>query len=134
MPGVAEVKKHNKTKWLNMGPVIVHFGFCGSEKAYRKTMKRMGVSDPMPFVSPGAGASVRTFEKPGANMTILMCYDTESESSNTRNQIDSLIAHEAAHVAQYCLEYMREKTDAHETFAYIVQYVFGFVTNELWGD
>ena len=128
------MKKHNKTKWLNMGPIIVHFGFCGSEKAYRKTLNRMGVSDPMPFVSPGAGASVRTFEKPGANMTILMCYDAESESSNTRNQIDSLIAHEAAHVAQYCLEYMREKHDAHETFAYIVQYVFGFVTNELWGD
>ena len=117
-----------------MGPVIVHFGFCGSEKAYRKTMKHMGVEDPMPFVSPGCGASVRTFEKPGANMTILMCYDAESESGNTRNQIDSLIAHEAAHVAQYCLEYMREKADAHETFAYIVQYVFGFVTNELWGD
>ena len=128
------MKKHNKTKWLNMGPIVVHFGFCGSEKAYRKTMKRMGVSDPMPFVSPGAGASVRTFEKPGANMTILMCYDAESESGNTRNQIDSLIAHEAAHVAQYCLEYMREKPDAHETFAYIVQYVFGFVTSELWGD
>ena len=128
------MKKHNKTKWLNMGPIIVHFGFCGSEKAYCKTMNRMGVSDPMPFVSPGAGASVRSFEKPGANMTILMCYDAESDSSNTRNQIDSLIAHEAAHVAHYCLEYMREKPDAHETFAYIVQYVFGFVTNELWGD
>ena len=128
------MKKHNKTKWLNMGPIIVHFGFCGSEKAYRKTMKRMGVSDPMPFVSPGAGASVRSFEKPGSNMTILMCYDAESDSSSTRNQIDSLIAHEAAHVAQYCLEYMQEKPDAHETFAYIVQYVFGFVTNELWGD
>ena len=128
------MKKHNKTKWLNMGPIIVHFGFCGSEKAYRKTMKRMGVSDQMPFVSPGAGASVRTFEKPGANMTILMCYDAESESSSTRNQIDSLIAHEAAHVAQYCMEYMHEKSDAHETFAYIVQYVFGFVANELCGD
>ena len=128
------MKKHNKTKWLDMGPVIVHFGFCGSEKAYRNTMKIMGVSDHMPFVSQGAGASVRTFEKPGANITILMCYDAESDSRNTRNQIDSLIAHEATHVAQYCLEYMREKSDAHETFAYIVQYVFGFVTNELWGE
>ena len=128
------MKKHSKTKWLNMGPIIIHFGFCGSEKAYLKTMKCMGVSDPMPFVSPGAGASVRTFEKPGANMTILMCYDATAKTDNTRNQIDSLIAHEAAHVAQHCLEYMREKPDAHETFAYIVQYVFGFVTSELWGD
>ena len=128
------MKKHNKTKWLDMGPIIVHFGFCGSEKAYRKTMKRMGVSDTMPFVSPGAGASVRTFERPGSNMTILMCYDATAKTDNTRNQIDSLIAHEAAHVAQYSIEYMNEKGDAKETFAYIVQYVFGFVTNELWGD
>jgi len=58
------MSKHNKTKWLDMGPVIVHFGFCGSDKAYRKTMKRMGVEDSVPFVSPGCGASVRTFEKP----------------------------------------------------------------------
>ena len=67
-------------------------------------------------------------------MTILMCYDATAKTDNTRKQIDSLIAHEAAHVAQYCLEYMREKSDARETFAYVVQYVFGFVTNELWGD
>ena len=128
------MKKHNKTKWLNMGPVIVHFGFCGSEKAYSKTMQKMGIDGYGDFIPSGVGSCVHVFDSDKMNRTILMCYDTSTIPNKTRNQVDSLIAHECYHVAQWCIDYMNEKPDAHETFAYIVQYVFGFVTNELWGD
>lgn len=125
---------HKKPKWLNMGPIIVHFGFCGSESAYLKAMKHMGVEGYGEFIPQGATASVHVFDSDKRNRTIIMCYDASLIHSKTRNQVDSLIAHEAAHVAQWCIDYMNEKGDAKETFAYIVQYVFGFVTSKLWGD
>ena len=124
---------NKKTQWLAMGPVNAYFGFCGSEKAYLKTMKKIGVSDPCDFVSSGAGATLHTLSSGGAP-TLLMCLDVESAKKQyTRIQIDALIAHEAAHVAQRCVDEMAAH-DERELFAYIVQHSFGFVANLVWGD
>ena len=124
---------HKKTQWLAMGPVNVYFGFCGSEKAYNKSVKKMGVENPPEFISCGAGATLHTLSSGGA-LTLLMCLDVESAKKQyTRIQIDALIAHEAAHVAQRCVDEMVAH-DEKELFAYIVQYSFGFVANLVWGD
>ena len=124
---------NKKTQWLAMGPVNAYFGFCGSEKAYLKTMKKIGVSDPCDFVSSGAGATVHTISN-GGTPTFLMCIDVEAARLNyTRNQIDALVCHEASHVAQWCVEEMNAKGER-ELFAYIAQYVFGFAAKTIWGD
>ena len=124
---------HNKTQWLAMGPVNVYFGFCGSEKAYRKSIKKMEVESSPEFISCGAGATLHTLSSGGAP-TLLMCLDVESAKKQyTRIQIDALIAHEAAHVAQRCVDEMVAH-DERELFAYIVQHSFGFVANLVWGD
>ena len=120
-----------KTHWLAMGPINVYFGFCGSERAYNKTIKKLGVEHPPEFIHCGAGATLHTLSDGGAP-TLLMCLDVESvKKQYTRIQIDALIAHEAAHAAQRCVDEMRAH-DERELFAYTVQYVFGFVTNLLW--
>ena len=124
---------HKKTQWLAMGPVNVYFGFCGSEKAYRKSIKKMAVENPPEFIPCGAGAVLHTLSDGGAP-TLLMCLDVESvKKQYNRIQIDALIAHESAHVAQRCVDEMVAH-DEKELFAYIVQYSFGCVANLVWGD
>ena len=124
---------HKKTQWLAMGPVNVYFGFCGSEKAYNKSVKKMGVENPPEFISFGAGAMLHTLSSGGAP-TLLMCLDVESAKKQyTRIRIDALIAHESSHVAQRCVDEMAAH-DEKELFAYIVQHSFGFVANLVWGD
>ena len=128
------MSRHKKVVWLNMGPVIVHFGFCGSERAYKGALKHCGITDAGEFIPSGAGACVHVFESTERALMLLLCYDAKNATKKRRGQVDALMAHECAHVAQHCMDYMRETPAARETFAYIVQYAFGFVSERLWGQ
>lgn len=124
----------NKVVWLPRGWLPTYVGFCPSEKAWKREMKRL-VTDKAARkqeVYPTSDASCSVFEKkvgPGATKTL--CLITVAESLDEgwgtdagRESIYGLLLHEAVHVWQFILKDIGEKVPSPEFEAYSVQALF----------
>ena len=106
--------------YANMGPWPVYVGFTKSRKAFGREMKRLAIKG-VPFLAPDhANASTHFLEHGGALTCIITLGSTKDRSIE---QIASLIAHEAVHVAQEVWSSVGETKPGREAEAYLVQHV-----------
>ena len=114
--------------YLSMGAVPVYVGYCPSEKAWIKEMKRLGVKDPPDWVTKGASGTMHTFVSEERMDTCIICVDPVKGRGVEKL---GLLVHESTHVVQQIKETMGEEKWGRETEAYLMQWIcqwlFGLV-------
>lgn len=107
----------NRVAWCNRGWQPVEFGFCPNGKAWRRQMKRMGVSDADYPTSDGAAT---TFTKDGKTIVLITVRDG-AEHERTLIELIGILVHEAAHVWQEVRLATGERSPSIEFEAYSMQ-------------
>ncbi|MGH6754955.1 MAG: hypothetical protein ACREDP_22580 [Bradyrhizobium sp.] len=111
--------KSDRVVWCDRGWMPTYYGFCPSEKAWKREMKRLGVSgEPYPD-SDGKCVSLE-HKKDGK----LCCIVTIAERLDKKDDplgIVGLIVHEAVHVWQKVRADIGEKEPSAEFEAYALQ-------------
>lgn len=92
---------------------------CFSEKKFDKEMKRLGVENPPPFIVSNSDACTHTFLKDGEFPTCIVCMHYNPKHKDI--SIVGILTHEASHIFDEALEYMREKEPGSEVKAYALQ-------------
>ncbi len=106
----------SKVIWCDRGWQPLHFGFCPDEAAWRREMKRLGVTD-SPYPSSDGCCTHFANLKKAANCTIV----TISAKKRPALQIVGLIVHEAMHIWREIRESIGEHSPSAEFEAYSVQ-------------
>lgn len=119
-----------RVAWCNMGQWPVYVGFTASPDAFKRALKRMKVTEDVPFLSHvRAGATTHAFVKDGG-LTFIV---TIARTRHSREQVAALIAHECMHVVQG----MREELASGDHFdkeseAYLLQHLVQHCLQEMW--
>jgi len=97
---------------------------CLSERDFRKSMKKMGITDIPQWINEGADATVHTFEnqKVGTHQSRLcaiVCLTNFED--RTPEEVIGLIVHEAVHIWQEAKISLGEKYPSSEFMAYSIQ-------------
>lgn len=95
-----------------------HYGLCVDEQAYLAECRRLRNSDPPPFVSNGRDAMVH-FMVQGMRELALVCIRVRRGID--RNQVVSLLLHEAVHIWQAMEDKIGEDKPGKEIEAYHIQ-------------
>lgn len=107
-------------KWLGRSVIqSPYLTFCDSEKEFKQVVKHLKYSTPVPDWC-GDGGKMHTFEKSGSMPTCVVCVTPDIYKRELGSAIGLLI-HEAVHVYQAMLSYMRESHPSKEFEAYSVQ-------------
>lgn len=109
-----------RTVWCERGWMPFYYGFCPSEKAWRRTMGRMGLSE-VPY--PKAAAHCMSFDNPHGDRCSIVTVN-EANDKKLASGIIGLIAHEAMHVWQELMERIGESAPSSEWGAYSYQAIF----------
>ncbi|TBN49170.1 hypothetical protein [Pseudomonas sp. BGI-2] len=115
--------KH-KVVWLDRGWQPVFIGFCPSEKAWHREMKRMSVSEPYPSSS---GCTTR-FKTGDDRDCIIVCVHERLKAGSCRHGIIGLIVHECTHAWRFILDTIGEDVPSSEFEAYSMQAITQQVT------
>lgn len=108
-------------EYFHMGQWPLYIGFTMSQKAFKKEMKRLNVDKPAKFLaSDNANATTHYLKSDGVLTCIITMHDPKSRPVE---QVASMIAHEAVHVAQELWEQIGEDNPGREAEAYLVQYI-----------
>lgn len=110
----------DKVVWLERGWQPVYFGFCPSEKAWRREMKRLGAKGE-PY--PDSDGRCTTFEHKGKTC-ILVTIRPGSEKKRSRVEIAGLLCHEAMHIWREIRTSIGELEPSSEFEAYSMQSIF----------
>lgn len=107
--------------WLDRGWQPVFYGFCPSEAAWKREMKRMKVkAEPYP----DSDARCTTFKKDGKTCVIVSLGEN-AEVGHSRVEVAGLLCHEAVHVWQEVREAMNDPGQPSVEFeAYSMQAIF----------
>lgn len=99
-----------------------HLGLCLSEKKFAKELKRMGITEPQPFVrSHTANATAHYFiDGRGGYSIIVTMRDYKGKD---KIAIYGLLLHEAVHVWQEIKEHIGEREPSREFEAYSIQMI-----------
>jgi hypothetical protein len=106
--------------YFNMGPWPLYFGFTQSKKAFAKEMKRLSIEGVDFLASDHANATVHSFTSSGCLTCVMTMGKVKDKSPE---QVASLIAHEATHVAQELWAQIGERQPGREAEAYLVQMI-----------
>lgn len=107
----------DKVVWCQRGWQPVCFGFCPSETAWNREMKRFGMKEPYP-VSDGRTTTFFNANK-GAHFILVTIGAGGVNRSDV--EITGLLVHEAMHVWQSILESIGEEKPGREMEAYAMQ-------------
>lgn len=120
--GAARVQRHGgmKTRWLDRritlpGPYLA---LCLSEDEFRKAVAHLKAPVVPQWVSSGADATMRTFERDGKAVCIVCLSGTEGRSGV---EIAGMLIHEAVHIWQQYCEDIGERHPGDEQEAYAIQ-------------
>jgi hypothetical protein len=114
--------------WLDNAALLSpHLMLCLSERPYLKVVKKFNIKEPNRWVTEGKGATCHHFynqatNKDGILSMAIVCMQVQK--GNSYNQIASLLAHEAVHVAQNMFDDMGEEKPGREVEAYCIQRIF----------
>lgn len=111
------MSRRDRVVWCNRGWQPVLYGFCPSEKAWRRQMKRMGLKGEK---YPTSDARVTFFERDGDSTAIVTVRDG-AERERSLLEMVGLIVHEATHVWQHIKEHIGEVKPGDEMEAYAMQ-------------
>lgn len=117
-------KAKHQVVWLDKGWLPVYIGFCPSEKAWNREMKRFGMSRPYPN---SAGCTLR-FENSAGKTCILVCIHERLKADSCRHGIIGLIVHECTHAWRFILNDIGEDIPSSEFEAYSMQAITQQVT------
>jgi hypothetical protein len=121
-------------KYLNLGLIPMNFGFCTSEKSFKKEMKRLGVESPPSWIAEGADATCHDFLRSDGSRASIICMSARRCVGKDRVVISGLIVHECTHAFDLAIEAMREKAPSQEFKAYTMQYMSQFCMWEMFDE
>lgn len=110
-----------KCRWLDRhvstpGPYLT---LCLTEDEYLSAMRHCKISNPPPWVSPGANATTHSLSNPkGHRVCIVTMKDWEGRDPI---EVAGLLIHEAVHIWQEYAESMGERNPGIEQEAYAIQ-------------
>lgn len=106
--------------WCDRGWMPTYFGFCPSERAWRREMKLMGVKDDPPPEYPTSDGKASQFLEGGKNC-VLVTISERIDKKRDRLGVVGLIVHEAMHVWQHIRRDIGETEPSPEFEAYALQ-------------
>jgi hypothetical protein len=110
-------KARNRVVWLDRGWQPVYIGFCPTEKAWCREMKRMGVDEPYPTSS----GNCSTFKSSDGKDCIILSIHERLGPDSCRHGIAGLIVHESMHAWRGVVEIIGERSPSSEFEAYSMQ-------------
>ncbi|MFC0478977.1 hypothetical protein ACFFHG_02945 [Gellertiella hungarica] len=109
----------NRVVWLDRGWQPVSIGFCPSEKAWRREMKRLGCKGE---AYPSSDGRCTRFEASKSNSEcIIVTLRDGAERDHSLVEVAGLLVHEATHVWQFIIESIGEGKPSAELEAYSMQ-------------
>lgn len=107
----------DRTVWCDRGWFTTYYGFCPSEAAWKREMKRLKVESPPPY--PDSDARCTQFHCEGKS-TVLVTLNERLDGECPTGLV-GLLVHEAVHVWQSVCEDMGEDAPGREVEAYAIQ-------------
>lgn len=108
----------SKVIWCSRGWQPVYYGFCPSERAWKRELRRLGVPDE-PY--PTSDARCTYFERHGNTGHSILVTVSERAVKHTKVEIIGLIVHESMHVWRFIRECIGESDPSKEFEAYSIQ-------------
>jgi len=102
------------------GPFPIMVGYASSEKRFYREMKRLGIKDPLAFVTDGASATTHILSSTTSQTVCIVCLGSTKGKSPA--QVYALMVHEAVHCWQETRKAMREEEPSSEFEAYTIQH------------
>lgn len=112
----------SKVRWLDRTLVMMpcYLGLCTSEKAFKKELKRLKVTEKVSYLKADDAGRLYTFERSThTNLLCLVCINPKKGRS--KEEIYGLLVHEAVHVWQAIKENIEETSPSPEFEAYSIQ-------------
>lgn len=109
--------------YIELGPYPGYVGITFDPGAFKQELKRLGIKEPVPYVTGSAAATTNKFEHPVSGVTALVSLDLTAAKGKSIEQIYALFVHEAVHVKQFIFEHIGEDHPAVEQEAYFIQYI-----------
>lgn len=110
--------KLKKAKFINPGIFPVFIGYCNTEKAWNKLMKRMAIKDPPEFAEHG---NCTTFESNSGGLTLVI--SCNHKAFKKKRDIYSMLAHEAKHAHDAIMDHIKEFKRDGEVSAYTIDWL-----------
>jgi hypothetical protein len=111
--------KRNRVVWIDQGWQPVAIGFCPSEKAWGREIKRLNGSQPWPESADQGGYTLLGENDKTGCSTILVCVGRGSERDAL--EVILTIVHEAVHVWQLVRKVIGEQYPGIEMEAYGIE-------------
>jgi hypothetical protein len=111
-------------KWLDRTLIVspYHYCLCLSEEDFHKQLKKLSlpIHEYHPFVTFATGATTHYYESEDQKIAIVCLGDMKQGSTEA---VHSLLAHEAVHIWQVCMEEFGEHNPSPEFEAYSIQQI-----------
>ncbi|SMF65825.1 hypothetical protein SAMN02982989_3410 [Xaviernesmea oryzae] len=109
----------SKVTWVDRGWQPVAIGFCPSEQAWHREMKRLNSSAPWPDV-PNAGGHTQWLENDATGEAVIIVV-VHADAQRDALEVIMTIVHEAVHVWQFLCQHIGEKSPGIEMEAYGIE-------------
>lgn len=118
--------------YMDTGPVPAYVGFTSNPKNFARELARLKVKDPQNALCADADNPGRTttLERSNENILCIVSMDRGRAKNTSVPAIAGLLAHEATHVKQKVMAFMRESEPSPEFEAYFIQSVTQFCLSE----
>ena len=110
--------RRDRVIWCNRGWYPVYYGFCPSESAWNRELKRLSVKRES---YPTVDARTTHLENAKGDLCCIVTMRSTKRGEVNAIQRAALFAHEAVHVWQAIRENIDEQSPSHEMEAYAVQ-------------
>jgi hypothetical protein len=102
------------------GKRLPFFGLCLSQREFDAEMKRLKITEHIPFVTPGSDATTHTLDNKRTGNTItVVCL--QPNRRHKEYEVMALLVHEGVHIWQEYRRGLGEKEPSSEFEAYCVQ-------------
>lgn len=109
----------DRVVWIDRGWQPVAIGFCPSETAWNREMKRVNGTAPWPDIPNAGGHTQWLRNDTTGEAIILVCIHSEAERDAL--EVILTILHEAVHVWQFLCDHIGEKKPGIEMEAYGIE-------------
>lgn len=116
--------------YCEMGHLPIYFGYCDSQKSWRKEMKRIKIDGENDMLSCGKDAQCWEFSNENGYRTIIVCIDGKSAKARPVIQVIGLLAHECSHAIDYIMSAIGERNPSTEFKAYTLQGLIQFCVDQ----
>lgn len=102
-----------------MFPVFI--GLAGDKKSFDKEVKRLGIKEPLDFITEGKDATSHWLEDKDKKTCLIVCIDKKKLKDKVT--VIGLVVHEAVHICEWVWEKMKIEDEDTEFKAYTTQWL-----------